>query len=96
MYVKQQYSGIAKIHKDESEKAFIVAFNDEGYMTTIVQQANVGNSVTADMFQQEIEIAKNVSTGINPGWKIRVVTGEFSTWKGYSYHIEVQGGNSNK
>ena len=30
----------------------------------------------------------NVSKGINPEWKIRVVTGEFSMWKGYSYILK--------
>lgn len=92
MYVKQQYSGRAKVHKDEDSKAFIIEFNDESYMTTIVQQASVGNVVAGGLYNQEVKIATNVSKGINPEWKIRVVTGEFSMWKGYSYHIEVQEG----
>ena len=96
MYVKQQYSGRAKVHKDEENKVFIVAFNDESYMTTIVQQANVGNEVAAGMYNQEVKIASNVSKGINPEWKIRVVTGEYSMWTGYSYNIEVQAGKRNK
>ncbi|WP_142353936.1 hypothetical protein [Fredinandcohnia onubensis] len=96
MHVKQQYSGRAKIHKHEDEKAFIVEFNDAAYMTTIVQQVNIGNIVAGEMFSQEVEIAKNVSMGISPEWRIRIVTGEFSMWKGYSYHIEVQAGKSNR
>jgi delta 1-pyrroline-5-carboxylate dehydrogenase len=92
MFVKQQYSGRADVHKDEENKIFVVAFNDEGYMTTIVKQAKVGNGVAAEMYNQEAEIAANVSQGINPDWKIRVVTGEYSMWKGYSYNIEVQAG----
>ena len=56
MYVKQQYSGRGEVHKDEDGKAFIVAFNDEGYMTTIVQQANVGNVVAAGLYNQEVKL----------------------------------------
>jgi transketolase len=96
MYVKQQYSGRADVHKSEEEKVFVVAFNDEGYMTTIVQQAKVGNVVAGEMYNQEVEIAANVSKGINPEWKIRVATGEYSMWSGYSYNIEVQAGKSTK
>ncbi|MBY0098783.1 hypothetical protein [Mesobacillus maritimus] len=96
MYIEQQYSGRAKVHKYEEEHAFIVEFNDKAYMTTIVQQANVGNTVAREMFNQEVEIAANVSKGINPVWKIRVVTGEYSMWRGYTFHIEVQAGKSNK
>lgn len=86
------YNGTAKIHRDKEDKAFLVVFNDEGYLQNLVNHANAGNSVAYNMIQEEIEIAKNSSLVIRDNWKIRVCT-RYGEWTGdYTYQFEVQNG----
>lgn len=90
--LEEIYNGTAKIKKDEGDKAFLIVYNNEGYLQNLVNHAKAGNVVAYNMIQEDIQIAKNASLNISSDWKIRACT-SYSSWTGeYSYQYQVQNG----